>query len=161
MTTGKPFHFTTAPLSLTAACRFFNACSTTARQSVVRGSISALPDPGEFQQVLNQSLHAHRAIDRVSDIFVGLLVQLAAIAFRQQLGIVGNHAQRFLQVVRGYIGKLLQFRIGAGQFSNLLGQCFFRLAPLIPKPLFLQCPAYRTLAAEPGGLSKHNRRRLA
>ena len=66
------------------------------------------------------------AVDRVMDVLVGLLVQLAAIAFRQQLGVGGHHAQRFLQIVRGHVGELLQVAIGAGQFLDLLGQRFLR-----------------------------------
>ena len=128
MTAGKPFQFTTAPLCSIAARRFFTACSTTCATVGEAEFNLCFSDPGELQQIMNQSLHAHRAIDRVSNIFVSLFIQLAAISVRQQLGIAGNHPQRLLQVVRSHVSKLLELFIRAGQFGDLAGQFSFRLA---------------------------------
>jgi hypothetical protein len=65
---------------------------------------------------LNQALHARGPIDRVMNVFVGILVQLSVVALGQQLGVGRHHAQRLLQIMRGHVGKLLQIAIGAGEF---------------------------------------------
>jgi hypothetical protein len=79
------------------------------------------PYAGKGQQVLDQTLHACGAVDCVTDIFVSLIVEFAAIAFRQQLGVGRHHTQRLLQVVGGDVGELFQVAIGAGQFLHFPG----------------------------------------
>ena len=70
------------------------------------------PHPAEREQVVDQRLHPLGAVHRVLDVLVGLGVQLARVAALQQLAEAGHLAQRLLQVVRGHVGELLQFRVG-------------------------------------------------
>ena len=69
----------------------------------------------EIEQVADQTLHALGAIDRVVDVLVGFCVELALVALLEQPGVAGHHAQRFLQIVRGDVGKLLELGVAAAQ----------------------------------------------
>src|SRR6185437_14847217 len=52
------------------------------------------------QKVIDELLHASRAIDGETDELIGVRVELAFVSASQQLRIRRNHAQRFLKVVR-------------------------------------------------------------
>src|SRR5580692_632903 len=79
------------------------------------GILGARPHAGVCQQVFNQVLHPPRPIHGEGDKLVGVRVELAFVALRQQLRITGDHAQWFLQIVRGHIGELLQLGVRALQ----------------------------------------------
>ena len=53
-------------------------------------------DPGERQQVLDQPLHPNRAVERVSDEFVGVGVEFPLVSLTEQLHVAADHAQRLL-----------------------------------------------------------------
>ena len=78
------------------------------------------PDPGEGQQVVDQSLHALGAVDGELDVLVGALVELPAVAALQELAEAGDLAQRLLQVVAGDVGELLEIAVGPLQLLGLL-----------------------------------------
>ena len=61
-----------------------------------------------LQQSANQALHALGAFHGVANVLVGAFVNLALVTIGEQLHVAGNHAQRFLQVVRGHVRKLLE-----------------------------------------------------
>ena len=63
------------------------------------------------QQVVDQCLHPPRAVDRVADVAVGALVELATVAAREELGVADDHPQRLLEVVRGDVGELLELGV--------------------------------------------------
>ena len=89
--------------------------------SVSTGSKRLAPgaDARVGEQIVDQALHALGAVDGEADELVGVLVQLALVAPRQQLHVAGHHAQRLLQVVRGHVGELLELGVRARQL--LLG----------------------------------------
>ena len=60
-----------------------------------------------------------RAIDGEIDVLSAALVELVAVALLQQLAERGHLAQRFLQVVGGHVGELLQLGVGAAQLGGL------------------------------------------
>src|ERR1700691_4886495 len=91
--------------------------------------ISALaPDTGIAQQIVDQALHTIGAFNGEADELVGVAVELVLVAALQQLAIARHHAQRLLQIVRGHIGELLEFGVGALQFGGVLFD-FARLQP--------------------------------
>src|ERR1039457_4006457 len=63
---------------------------------------------GQGQQILDQSLHSGGALHGKGDKLPCVVVQLRAISLRQELGEVGDHAQRLLKVMGSYVGELLQ-----------------------------------------------------
>ncbi len=71
------------------------------------------PHPRVGQQVLDQPLHAAGAVHRERNKLIRIGVQFALVAPGKQLGVAGHHAQRLLQIVRGDVGKLAQFFVGA------------------------------------------------
>ena len=73
------------------------------------------PDARERQQVVDQVLHAGRAVDGEPDVLVGARVELPAVALLQQLAEARDLAQRLLEVVRGDVGELLELGVGAAQ----------------------------------------------
>ena len=80
------------------------------------------------EDVLDQTLHAHRTIHRVAYEFARLRIELAGEALLQQLHEADHHAQRLLQVVRGDISELLEVGVGAGQGPGRLLQRVLRSA---------------------------------
>jgi hypothetical protein len=70
------------------------------------------------QQILNQGLHAFGAIHREDDKFIRIVVQLALVASGNECHVAGHHPQRFLQVMRGNMGELLQILVGSLQFLH-------------------------------------------
>ena len=58
-----------------------------------------------------------------ADVFDAALVELVAVALLEQLAERGHLAQRLLQVVRGDVGELLEFGVGAPQLDGLLVEC--------------------------------------
>jgi hypothetical protein len=62
------------------------------------------------------------AVDGVADEVLSVLIELVGVAARQQLRVAGHHAQRFLKVVGGDVGELLELLIGAPQLSDRLVQ---------------------------------------
>jgi hypothetical protein len=101
------------------------------------------PYPRKSQQILNQGLHAQSSLAGIADEFIGVLVELAAIAFAEQLGVRRHHAQRLLQVVRRHIRELLEIRIGACELFDFSRQVLFRLPAQTKQTFFLQRPADR------------------
>ena len=77
-------------------------------------------DAGEGEQVVDQALHALRAVDGEADVLVGPLVELAAVAPLQELAEAGDLAQRLLQVVARDVGELLEVAVGPLQVAGLL-----------------------------------------
>ncbi len=75
-------------------------------------------------------MHAASAVDGKCDELVGIGVEPADISPLQELTIAGDRAQRFLQVVRGDVGKLLEFGVRARQFGRRAANCFFGRAAL-------------------------------
>ena len=67
------------------------------------------------QDVVDHALHAHGTVDRESHEFPGIGIELVGQTLLQQLHVADDHAQGLLQVVRGNIGELLEFRVGARQ----------------------------------------------
>ena len=79
-----------------AASRFLRICRHY-QIAVHRGHLGAFTaGAGKGQQVLHQGLHAQRAVHGVMNVFVGLLIQLSPIAFREELRVHRHHAQWFL-----------------------------------------------------------------
>ena len=76
-------------------------------------------------------MHAGGAVHRVINKLIGILIQLSPVALGQELGKAGYHAQGFLEVMGGHIGKLLQLCIGALQIFCVIGQQLFGPATLI------------------------------
>ena len=62
------------------------------------------------------------AVDGEADELVGVVVELALVAARQQLRVARHHAQRLLQVVRGDVGELLELGVRARQLVLLGAQ---------------------------------------
>ncbi len=77
---------------------------------------AARADARVGEQVLDELLHARGAIDDVGHEFLGVAFQPVAVALAEQLRVACHHAQRLLQVVRGDVGELLEFGVGARQF---------------------------------------------
>ena len=78
------------------------------------------PDPGIGQELADEPLHPGRAIDGTSDELIGIGIEPALIGFRQELREAHHLAQRFLQVVRGHVGELLQLGVGPAQLGRAL-----------------------------------------
>jgi len=70
--------------------------------------------------VLEQHARISRAVNHILGITLPFFIEITLQMFHQQLGIIGNHAQRFLQVVRADISKAFQFSVGFGQFCDQL-----------------------------------------
>ncbi len=87
-------------------------------------------DPRIGQQILDHVLHAAGGIHGKADELVGVAVQPTHVALGQQVEKTGDLAQRFLQVVRGDVGKLLKLGVGAAQFLGLAFQVQFRFLAL-------------------------------
>ena len=109
-----------APDSSIAVVRLASAVSSAASRSTSVFSDVEAPDPGERQQVVDEHLHALGAVDGECDVLDAALVELVAVALLEQLAERRDLAQRFLQVVRGDVGELLEFGVGASQFDGLL-----------------------------------------
>lgn len=77
---------------------------------------------GVGEQVVDQDLHALGAVDGEVDVLLGPVVQLVAVPLVEQLAEGRDLAQRFLQIVRGDVGELLQLGVGAAQFHGLFVQ---------------------------------------
>ena len=121
---------TTAPDSVTEADRFASAAFSTA---LAVGRLEALAtgaDPRIRQQVVDERLHPADAIDGVADQLVGTSIQLALVALLENLHAPRHGPQRFLQVVRGDVGELLQVDVGAGQFVGGFPQFGLGTLPL-------------------------------
>src|SRR5215472_7189322 len=87
---------------------------------VDRAEVSTgLTDAREREQVVDQALHALRAIDRVGDVLPGSLVELVGVPRLKHLAETGHFAQRFLQVMGGDVGELLEFPVGPLQLGGL------------------------------------------
>ena len=65
-------------------------------------------------------MHAQGTVDSVVNVLISIVVKFAAIALGEKLGIGGDHAQRFLQIMGGYVRKLLQVTVRARQFFQRL-----------------------------------------
>ena len=78
--------------------------------------LAAPVDARISQQVFDQRLHTVGGIHRVIDILIGARIELTLVALLQKLHHASDGAQRFLQIVRRHIRKLLQFRVGAREF---------------------------------------------
>ena len=77
------------------------------------------PDPAEREQVVDQVLHAFRAVDGEGDVLVGALVELPRVPALEHLAEARHLAQRLLQVVGGDVGELLELGVGAAQLLGL------------------------------------------
>src|SRR5216683_3212207 len=55
-----------------------------------------------------QGIHPLGTFNRIGDELIGILVEFAFVFFGKKLGIGGYHAERFLQVVRRSVGKVLE-----------------------------------------------------
>ena len=87
------------------------------------------PNPGIGQHVHDEGLHPLDPVDRERDVPVGVLVELPLVAPRQELGVIGDHPQRFLEVVRGDVGELLELLIRSRELLVLeLDDAFRQLA---------------------------------
>lgn len=87
---------------------------------VGRGKRIALHrNPRERQQVVDQRLHSLRRTFYVFEVIAPLIAERFAAFRPQPLAKCPNLTQRFLQVVRGNIGELLQFDVGTAQFLCL------------------------------------------
>ena len=97
---------------------------------------------------MNEALHPGDALgDKFGDGF-GLGVEFVPIALEEELGVGGDQAQRFLQVVRGHVGELFEFLVGAFQVGQEFLRDLFRLLALVD--FFLQ--ALVEVAQLPGAL---------
>ncbi|RPK32494.1 hypothetical protein EES37_33525 [Streptomyces sp. ADI91-18] len=76
-------------------------------------------DAGEVEEVVDERLHAVRAVDRVVDVLIGTLVELSAVAALEELREAGDLAQGLLQVVGGDVRELLQLGVRALQIGRL------------------------------------------
>ena len=79
-----------------------------------------------FAQVPEQGFHPLRALHRIGDELVRLLVELALVLPRKKLRIADDHAQRFLQVVGRRIGDMLEICIEPQQFLARFGDVLER-----------------------------------
>jgi hypothetical protein len=80
--------------------------------------LAARPDPGVGQQVVDLPLQADGAVHRVADVLLGLVVELLSVTLGQELRVARDHPQRLLQVVRGDVGELLEFLVGAREVED-------------------------------------------
>ena len=95
---------------------------------VGRGQFRPLgADPRIGQQVVDQPLHPVCAVHREVDVLVGALVELSIVAASQEGDVARYHAERFLEVVGGDVGELLQFPVRAGEFFGLRGDLCVKL----------------------------------
>lgn len=79
---------------------------------------SAGSDAGIDQQVIDELLHAPGSIDREADEVAGVVVELSSVTPLQELDVTGDHAQGFLEIVRGDVGELFQVAIAAFEFDG-------------------------------------------
>ena len=105
-----------APLSAICALRLRLTCAIKVIDFDFAKFLIARADARIGQQIVNQSLHSLRAIDSVADELIGARVKLALVAALQQLHATADGTQWFLQIVRGDIGEMAQFFVGALQF---------------------------------------------
>ena len=56
-------------------------------------------------------LHPGDPLREEVDDGVRIRIQFSPVALEKQLGIGGDQAQRFLEIVRGHIGELLEFLV--------------------------------------------------
>ena len=79
-------------------------------------------DPRVGEQVLDQLLHARRAVHDVAHELARVGSELVAVAPAEKLRVARYHAQRLLQVVRGDVRELLQLRVAALELLVRLAQ---------------------------------------
>ncbi len=91
-------------------------------------------DTGIGQQVADQPLHAVGTVHGKRDEFLGVAVQPVPVALRQQLREACHFSQRFLEIMGGDIGKLLQLPVGSLQFGCRLLQCRHRPCTVLHLP---------------------------
>ncbi len=84
-------------------------------------------DARQGEQVVDELLHPVGPVHGVSDELVRVGIELALVTFGEELRVAADHAQRFLQIVRGHVGKPFQFRVGARQVERELAQRLLRL----------------------------------
>jgi hypothetical protein len=82
--------------------------------------VTALAHAGEGEKVLDEHLHAPRAVHGVRDIRVRARVELPAVAVGEELRVAAHHAQGLLQVVARHRRELLQLGVRP---RELVGRC--------------------------------------
>jgi hypothetical protein len=78
--------------------------------------LASYSHPGVSHQVIDQLPHTDGPIHSETDEIVGIGVEFAFVSPGQQLDITRYHSQRFLKVMGGHLGELLQIFIRPGQF---------------------------------------------
>ncbi len=111
-------------ISPSSSARVISTCAAAARAISRRSTVvetgRRAADAGEGEQVVDQALHALRAVDGEADVLVGPLVELPAVAALQELAEAGDLAQRLLQVVARDVGELLEVAVGPLQVAGLV-----------------------------------------
>ena len=92
--------------------------------------------PRKIQQVVDQPLHAFRALHDEVDELIRIALKLPLIALCQQLSVDRHRAQRLLQIVTGDVCKLLQLFVGTHQSIGALQYAFFQVRVQLPDLLF-------------------------
>ena len=75
-------------------------------------------------------LHTCGAVHGEAYELVGIRVQFSFVAAGQELRVAGDHPQWLLQIVGGYISKLLKVRIGSRQLLRPSSQFLLRALAL-------------------------------
>ena len=120
-TVGSESYVTVAPLSSMTGFRLASTRSRTACMLIGAERRAAGADARIVQQVGDQLLHPRHAVHDVEEELVGVGVELVLVLALDQLHVAGDHPQRLLEIVRGDVGELLEFLVGARQ---LLGRVF-------------------------------------
>ncbi len=81
----------------------------------------------EVQKVIDELFHALTEIAQAMQTFNALCIQLVLVILVQKSGIVEQAAQRFLQVMRGDIGEIVELLIAAFQLPRVVQQVCFGL----------------------------------
>ena len=75
-------------------------------------------DAGIGQQIVEQFLHPGYTPMQLAQIDLGLIGQHLGRVFRNPVGQVLDRPQRRLEIVRGDVGKAIQFLVTAHQFGG-------------------------------------------
>ena len=80
------------------------------------------PHAREGEQIVDQDLHPLGPVDGEVDVLIRAVIELPGVAALERLAEAGHLAQRFLQIVRGDVGELLEVGVGSLELDRLVLQ---------------------------------------
>ena len=131
-TVGRRSLVTVAPVSSMAVLQY-HECFLENQIEVNSLNAPAAPVHRELRigkQVREQFAHALRAFGDELDASRGFAVELAPIAFHEELRVAGDHPQRFLQIVAGGEGELIEILVHALQLRHVFVEGGLSILPL-------------------------------